>query len=140
MKNRGLSLLEILVSTILLALVVAALANIFIATKRLVMHTRSRAAAAELSRSYMDSLQMEISQLNWGVTTPSGNCLRMFAGRNTATWTDTTTNTLYTPDYDANQDASIDIDDMDIKPNPPNPPTDMICRVSLRIDWDERTE
>lgn len=140
MKRKGLSLLEILISTILLALVIAALANIFIATKRLVMHTRSRAAAAELSRIYMDSLQMQISQQNWGTTTASGNCLRMFAGRDTAVWTDNTTNTVYTPDYDANQDSNIDIDDMDMNPNPPNPPTDIICRVALRLHWDERTE
>lgn len=136
-------MLEILVSTILLALVITSLANIFVATKRLIFHVRARATAAEISKYYLDPLQMRVSAQNWGTTTASGNCLRMFTqvALDTTVWIDDTSATTYTPEYDVSnpQDGIIDIDDMDMNPNPPNPPTDMICRVPLRIHWDERT-
>lgn len=147
MKRKGLSLLEILVSTILLALVIAALANIFIATKRLVMHTRSRTGAAELAARYLEPLHMQVSQQGWAT-----NCLGVGTDANcdnsvsnptitetvgappcgnptNVTWRDCSSLTDFVRDYD--------IVDMDFGPAADRH-AEFLRRVSLRIKWDER--
>jgi Tfp pilus assembly protein PilV len=58
----GLTLLEILISTIIFALVVSGLINLFVASKRLISHTRSRMQAVELGKLFVDPLQLEIRQ------------------------------------------------------------------------------
>ena len=62
MGKKGLSLIEILVSCVILALVLTGLVNIFIAGKRHVLHSRSRMTAVELGRFFLDPLQMHARQ------------------------------------------------------------------------------
>lgn len=66
----GLSLLEILVSTLILALVMTGMANIFVAGKRHILHSRSRMTGGELGKYFLDRLQMQVRQDQWG-----NNCL-----------------------------------------------------------------
>jgi len=68
MKKKGLSLLEIVVSTTLLALVTTGLANLFVAGKRYIAHTRSRMAGGELGKYFLDPLQMYVKQTDWNNT------------------------------------------------------------------------
>jgi Tfp pilus assembly protein PilV len=68
MKRKGLSLLEIVVSTTLLALVTTGLANLFVAGKRYIAHTRSRMAGGELGKYFLDPLQMYVKQTDWNNT------------------------------------------------------------------------
>jgi prepilin-type N-terminal cleavage/methylation domain-containing protein len=70
MKRKGLSLIEILVSAVILALIMTGLINIFAASKRHIVRNRSRATASELSRNFLDILQMDVRQDQWG-----SNCL-----------------------------------------------------------------
>jgi Tfp pilus assembly protein PilV len=70
MDKKGLSLIEILVSCVILALVLTGLVNIFIAGKRYILHSRSRMTASELGRYFLDPLQMQVRQDQWG-----NNCL-----------------------------------------------------------------
>lgn len=72
MHKKGLTLIEILVSAIILALVLTGLVNIFVAGKRYILHTRSRMTAAELGRFFLDPLQMQVNQAEWS---GAGNCL-----------------------------------------------------------------
>jgi len=75
MSKKGLTLIEILVSCVILALVLTGLVSIFIAGKRHVLHGRSRMTASELGRYFLDPLQMQVRQDDWGANCLSqGNC------------------------------------------------------------------
>ena len=75
----GLSLVEILVSTLIFALVMGGLANLFVATKQHILYAHSRIAAAELGRYFLDRLQMDVRQDTWDQAVP-GNLLTVPAG------------------------------------------------------------
>lgn len=70
LDNTGLTLLEILVSTLILALVMTGLANIFVAGKRHILRSRSRMTGGELGKYFLEPLQMDVRQDQWG-----SNCL-----------------------------------------------------------------
>lgn len=75
MNKKGLSLLEILIASILLALVMIGMANLFIVGKRYVLHSRSRMSGGELGKLFLDPLQMQVHQGNWNSNClGSGNC------------------------------------------------------------------
>ena len=64
-KIAGLTLVEILVSMVIFALIMAGLANLFTATKRITLHIRYQMTAAELGRRFLDRLQMHVRQDWW---------------------------------------------------------------------------
>ena len=70
----GLSLLEILVSTLILALVMTGVANIFVAGKRHILRSRSRMTGGELGKYFLDPFQRYVRQDQW-TTGPNQNCL-----------------------------------------------------------------
>ena len=72
MKKKGLSLLEILVATMLFALVMTGLASVFLAGKRHLLRSRSKITTAEVIKSSLEPLQMQVRQDQW---TSPGNCL-----------------------------------------------------------------
>jgi len=121
MKKKGLSLLEVLVATILFALVISGLANIFVAAKRLIFHAHARTISAELAKYQIERMHAQVRQDQW-----STNCL----GSNTnctpgngflTTWTDGS-NTQYDFTWDSTfQPAGVDV-----------------RRVNLTIQWYER--
>ena len=65
MNKKGFTLLEILVATLILALVTTGLAYVFLAGKRHILHTRSKIQAAELGRLFLAPLQMDVRQDTW---------------------------------------------------------------------------
>jgi Tfp pilus assembly protein PilW len=67
-KNKilsGLTLLEIVVATVILALVLVGLLNVFTVGKRYVLHSRSVMVAAELGRYFLDPLQNDVREDTW---------------------------------------------------------------------------
>ena len=70
MEEKALTLLETLVSTVILVLIVSGLLSLFVAGKKHITHSRSRMTAAELSRTFVDSLSNQVNQTEWG-----SNCL-----------------------------------------------------------------
>ncbi|OGX16369.1 MAG: hypothetical protein A2166_06405 [Omnitrophica WOR_2 bacterium RBG_13_41_10] len=72
MNKKGLTLLEILVATMLFALVMTGLANVFLAGKRHLIHSKSRISGAEINKFFLDPLQMDVRQDTWST---AGNCL-----------------------------------------------------------------
>jgi Tfp pilus assembly protein PilW len=74
-ENSGLSLVEILIAMLTFALIMGGLANLFFSTQRLATHHRYRVVAAELGRFFLDPLQMDVRQDQWG-----SNCLSSGAG------------------------------------------------------------
>jgi len=76
-RKRATSLLEILVSSLILALLVAGLANVFVSSRRLVLHARSRSAAAEMSRLFIAPLQLAVDQRTWDNPSAAVNSLAL---------------------------------------------------------------
>lgn len=68
----GFTLLEVLVSAVIVSVVMLGLANIFISGKTYIHSSRLRMAGGELGRTFMDPLQMDVNQTTWGT---NNNCL-----------------------------------------------------------------
>lgn len=128
MNKKGLSILEILISAVLLALVVTGLANIFVAAKRFILHSRSRMTAAERVRGHLEPLQMEVDQSKY-ILDAGGNW--SWVPSVFGPWMDSSTVILYSPNYK--------IDPLDLGSNIAGR-TSEVNRVDLRINWDERTQ
>lgn len=67
LKNNksGVSLLEIVISMMLLSLVLIGLANVFVASGGYMKHSRSRVSASQLSAVFVEPLQNEVRQSDW---------------------------------------------------------------------------
>jgi len=91
LNKKALTLLEILISVIILALVVTGLANVFVAGKRYIQHSRMRMTGGELGKYFLDPLQMQVRQDTWA-TNPLGtnNITGAVVAGYTPTYTTTT--------------------------------------------------
>lgn len=115
-------MLEVLVAAFIMAMVMVNLAGIFIAGKRLILHTRSRRTGGELGKYFLDPLQMQVRQDEWNKTGENANCLG--ASRNCPNRTAGTAEGL-DRDYTATYDVSLD-----------NPITNL-NKVKVTITWNE---
>ena len=77
-QYKGFTLVEILVATILLALTVGGIANVFVASKRYIMHARLRMSGGEMGKYFLDPLQMNVRQDQWDTAeaNAAANCLK----------------------------------------------------------------
>jgi len=107
--------MEVLVSTALIAVLAVGMANLFVAGKRYILHTRTRMTSGELGRVFLDPLQMDVRQDTWG---SSSNCL---TNKTNCPGAATIGPITYNPDYS-------DITDI---------PGTSLRRVRLVIRWDE---
>jgi len=78
-KSEGFTLIETIISTVLIAVTLMSLGNIFVAGKRYIQHSRSRIAAGEFGLYFLDPLQMQVRQDTWNqatndlsITVPNG--------------------------------------------------------------------
>ncbi len=69
MHKKGFTLIEIIVSLVLIALTLTGLVNIFVAGKKLILHSHSRLAGGELGKVFLDPLQMQVRQDTWDLAT-----------------------------------------------------------------------
>ena len=74
-RQNGLTLLEITIAMLILALTMAGLTNVFLSSKKLLRHGNARMTAVEAGKYFFDSLQDEVRQDEW-----SFNCLGNFIG------------------------------------------------------------
>jgi len=75
--TKGFTLLEVMVSTIILALVLVGIVNVFMSGKRWILHGRNRMSAGELGKLFLAPLQMGVRVDTWGAV---GNSLQLTAG------------------------------------------------------------
>ena len=68
-QRRSFTLVEIMVTTVILSLVMWGILGIFIAGKRQIMHSRGRITASEMGKLFLDPLQMAVNQTTWDNTT-----------------------------------------------------------------------
>jgi len=65
MPKKGLSLIEIIVSLVIMSITMVGLVNIFISARRHILHARTRMTGGELGKYFLDPLQMEVRQDTW---------------------------------------------------------------------------
>lgn len=68
-NKRALTLFEILVSVVILALVITGLANVFVAGKRYIKYSRLRMGGGEIGKRFLDPLQTYVRQNDWNTST-----------------------------------------------------------------------
>ena len=73
MKKNALTLIEILVATLILAITMAGLVNLFMSGKKLLLRNPYRMTAVDLGRFLLDPLQMNVSASLWTSTCLGGN-------------------------------------------------------------------
>ena len=75
MKREGMTLIEILVASVIFALIISGLVSVFVMAKGYNVHARARIAASQLGKFFLDPLQMEVDASNWGINClGTGNC------------------------------------------------------------------
>jgi len=119
MHKKGFTLLEIIVSMVILVLTVVGLANLFISGKRWLLHTRSRMSAGELGKYFLDPLQMQVNQTTWNT-----NCLGTGSAANC-------------PDQNIGQAQGLDRDYTASYTVTPNYPITNLSKVIVNITWTE---
>ena len=65
MPKKGMTLLEIIVSCILLAICVAGMMRVFVSGKQWLIHFQYRSQGGELGKMFLDPLQMSVRQDEW---------------------------------------------------------------------------
>lgn len=117
MHKKGFTLMEIIISILILALLTLALANVFVAAKRRIVYSRSKIQGIELGRLFLDPLQEDVRWDKW-----TTNCL----GANIACpgAPPPLDGITYTPTYSIS----------DVPMGVVNPP---LRKVTVTINWDE---
>ena len=70
-KDCGLTLVEIIISMVILAIIIGGIANLFLATKRHTLHSSFRMTAAGLGRYFLERLNLDVNQETWDNAPPS---------------------------------------------------------------------
>jgi Tfp pilus assembly protein PilV len=73
-KERSTTLFEVIVATVIFALVMAGMVSIFVAGKRHVFHARERMTGSEIGKLFVEPLQLAVRQDTWDT---SANALNM---------------------------------------------------------------
>ena len=119
MHKKGLTLLEILVAMLILALVMTGMVNLFITGKKWILHARSRMTGGALGKSFLDPLQMQVRQDQWG-----NNCLSTGTEANC-------------PDQTAGEAQGLDRDYTAHYTVTPSFPITNLNKVKVAISWTE---
>ncbi|MCX5708101.1 MAG: hypothetical protein NTY14_03865 [Candidatus Omnitrophica bacterium] len=98
--SSGISMLEIIISMMILALVLVGLINVFVVSRGYMAHSRSRTSAGQLATVFMDPLQNEVNQSSWD--TP-GNLLNASNRAGSPVVIDGVT---YTPTYEITNETT----------------------------------
>lgn len=118
-KGKGFTLLEVIVSTTILAMVMVELAGLFVSSKKWIIHNRLRSTGGELGRYFLDDLQSMYSrQDTWSSPTnclASGNC----------------------PDRQIGIAQGLDRDYSADYTVTPNQPINGLSKVKVTISWTE---
>lgn len=117
-RYKGSTLLESIMAVLILALTMVALTNLFSVSRRLITHSRSQLGAGGLGRLFLDPLQGQVRQDQWG---GAGNCLSAGIG---CPGNQTVGNIIYNPAYNIT--------------NVPIIPGVNLRRVRAQINWVEQ--
>lgn len=127
MNKKAFTLLEILVSAIILTLVMAGVAGVFISGKRYILHARSRMAGGELGKYFLDPLQMYVSagEKSSGAQDGWGQANNWLTNSTPSIGAQELNKVIYTPTYNISPVNDESGDDTGLR------------RVNVKIDWTE---
>lgn len=108
-KKKAVSLVEILVSAVLLSLVVGGLTSVFLTVRRHIRHAKERSTAAGLSLSHSRTLHEAVRADTWGSSTND-----LYPGT-TSLLDYTIDNITYTPNQYAVSNTSYQYREVEIK-------------------------
>ncbi len=114
----GISLLEIIVSLMILALVLVGFSNVFVVSRGYMAHSRSRISASQLGTVFLEPLNNAVNQSNWD---QAGNSLSVKTVVGSPV---TIGGVTYTPSYVINNTTNLD-------------PNTTLRRVLVNITWNE---
>ena len=117
--KKGVTLLEVIVSIVILATMMLGLVNIFLSSKRYLLHARARMTSGELDRAFVDTLHMDVRQDTWNDLYNNS----LTAPRNYTGASQIINNINYTPHY-----------------NITNVTGASLRRVLVNITWNEPTQ
>lgn len=124
MRREGATLLEVLVSVTLLALIMVGLLNVVVSGKRLLYHSRSRMGGGELGKVFLDILPQHVREDQWnGSDYNSPNMLRLGTRSGTS---QAISGVSYSPTYNV-----VNV--------PGDPTANRMRKVQLTITWNEPT-
>lgn len=121
-SQEGFTFIEIIVSLVLVALILAGLASLFLGAKRWIAHRRYQLAGGQLGKVFLEPLQMDVRQDLW-----ASNCLGANGGAG-CPGQQTIGNMPYNPTYAIDNVAMANC-----------PTGDCLKRVILSIGWTEPT-
>ena len=84
LNKRSTTLFEVIVSTVIFALVMSGMVGVFVASKRNVAHSHNRMTSGEIGKIFLEPLQLAVRQDTWDTAT---NGLRL-VGTNYITYCD----------------------------------------------------
>jgi Tfp pilus assembly protein PilV len=115
--SSGISMLEIIISMMILALVLVGLINVFVVSRGYMAHGRSRISASQLATVFLDPLQNEVNQTSWNT---SANLLNVTTVDRVGTAVPID-GVYYTPTYNVTDQSS----------------DTALRRVTVNITWNE---
>ena len=119
-NRRSTTLFEVIISTLIFALVMSGMASVFVAGKRHVVHSRERITSGEMGKLFLEPLQLHVRQNDWDT---AANALRI-VGSNYTTYCDadgghtqnpacpserSVNNIVYTAEYNVSYASGTDL-------------------------------
>jgi len=80
--KRSTTLFEVIVSTVIFALVMSGMVGIFVAGKRNVAHTHNRMISGEIGKLFLEPLQLDVRRDTWDTGAISNGLTLVGIGRN----------------------------------------------------------
>jgi len=116
----GISLLEIIVAMMILALVLVGFSNVFVVSRSYMKHSHSRISASQLGALFLEPLQNAVNQSDWDLPTNPLSTTNSGPGANR-----TISGVVYSPTYSLTN--TTDLGD----------PLLTLRRVQVNITWNE---
>jgi prepilin-type N-terminal cleavage/methylation domain-containing protein len=69
MNKRAFTLMEIIVATLLLSLVLYAMANVFVGARLKMLHSRARVSSVEVGKFFLEPLYADVNAATWSLGT-----------------------------------------------------------------------
>lgn len=122
MGKKGISLLEVVISAVILALIMGGLGNLFVSGKRYILHNRYRMTAGELGKRFLDPILKDVK------ANIEGTCLGSNSENRAALCPGYANieEIIYTPTYTNFEKVKVGTNNLEIR------------KIVVSINWEEK--